>query len=491
MRVTTTQLCPQEARARGDLRLIYAVLLFSVQVFTMLQSLTLPVLAQIAGDLDTDRATVTWIITAYLLSASIATPIMGRLGDAWGKNRVLTLSLALMCVGCVVSAVAPGVGWLIAGRAIQGMSGGILPVSFSIVRDEFPSYRVAFGVSVLSSSFAVGMGLGVVVAGPMYDALGFRWLFWTPAIASAACALVAARIVPPSPVRTGERISYGPAVVMAAWLVLALLAISQGPDWGWTSLRVIGCLVLAMVGFVAWVMIESRVRVPLIDMKLMRRRSVWTANLVAFLVGTSMYTNGVVVTQFAQSPGDGGFGFGLTAGQAGLLMLPSTCVMMLAGFLAARLGARWGTRTVILTGCLLSGGGLMLLALPWSAVAFYTALTVTGSGTAFALACLATTILASVPANQTGVATGMNANIRTIGGAVGTAVLSTILAAYATPFGGIEHAGYVAGFLAVGGAMAAAGLAGLLIPAPGDRRDQGRETDAAEVETAVPSAAAL
>src|SRR3954467_7305988 len=189
-------------------RVTFAVLAAAAAAFSLMQSLVTPVLPTIQHDLHTNQGTVTWVLTAWLLSASVATPLMGRIGDMIGKERTLLIALGAIAVGCLVAALAPNLGVLIVGRVVQGLGGAVFPVSFGIIRDELPPARVPSAVGVLSAVIAAGGGLGLVLAGPIVETLGWRWLFWVPMIVVTATALLTRRYVPGSPVRSPGRIGW-------------------------------------------------------------------------------------------------------------------------------------------------------------------------------------------------------------------------------------------------------------------------------------------
>ncbi|WP_235833804.1 MFS transporter [Aeromicrobium chenweiae] len=453
----------------------FAVLAVSVASYTLMQSLTVPVLSEIEAEFDTNQNTVTWVLTAYLLSASVFTPIMGRLGDAYGKQRMLVISLAALALGSLAAALAPTIGLLILARVIQGVGGGVLPLAFGIIRDEFPIEKIGGAVSIVSSLLAVGFGAGIVLAGPLTSSLGFRWLFWLPFIVTATAAVVAVLVVPESPVRTPGRIAILPAALLSGWLIALLLGLSQAPDWGWGSPKVIGLLVLAVVLLVAWIRVELVVDVPLIDMKMMRLPGVWTTNLVALLLGVGMYASFGFVPQFNQTPSSNGYGFGSSITESGLILLPSAIMTFLTGLVAARIARRIGPKTVVVIGSVIGAAGMFLLASfhdeKWQ-VALANAISGTGIGLAFA--CLAGLIVAAVTPQQTGVASGMNANIRTIGGSIGTAVMASIVTAHFLPSGFPKEIGYTAGFLVLGFALLAAAVAGLAIPSVSEKKLESR-----------------
>ncbi|MCL3817246.1 MFS transporter [Aeromicrobium wangtongii] len=443
----------------------FAVLAVSVASYTLMQSLTVPVLSEIEVVFDTDQNTATWVLTAYLLSASIFTPIMGRLGDTFGKQRMLVISLAALSVGSLIAALAPSIGVLLLARIVQGMGGGVLPLAFGIIRDEFPRHKIGGAVSVISSLLAVGFGTGIVLAGPLTSSLGFRWLFWLPFIVTAIAAVVAVLVVPESPVRTPGRISILPALLLSGWLVALLVGLSEAPKWGWGSPRIIGLLVLAAIILAVWIRVETRVATPLIDMKMMRLPGVWTTNLVALLVGVGMYASFGFLPQFNQTPSSSGYGFGSSITESGLMLLPGAVVTFLVGLIAAPVASRIGAKTVVVFGSALGGVGMFLLAAfhdeKWQVIGSNI---VTSAGIGLAFACLAGLIVAAVTPEQTGVASGMNANIRTIGGSIGTAVMGSIVTAHFLPDGFPKEIGYTAGFAVLGGALLAAAVAGLAIP---------------------------
>jgi EmrB/QacA subfamily drug resistance transporter len=468
----------------------FAVLAVAVSSYTLMQSLTIPVLTEIEEVFDTDQNTVTWVLTAYLLSASVFTPIMGRLGDAYGKQRLLVISLIALAIGSLVAAIAPTIGVLILARVLQGVGGGVLPLAFGIIRDEFPLAKIGGAVSVVSSLLAVGFGAGIVLAGPLTSGLGFRWLFWLPFIVTAVAAVVAMFVVPESPVRTPGRIAIVPALLLSGWLVALLLGLSQAPKWGWGDPRTIGLLVAAVVLMVAWIRVELTVDVPLIDMKMMRLPGVWTTNLVALLLGVGMYASFGFIPQFNQTPSANGYGFGSSITESGLILLPSAIMTFFTGLVAAPIARRVGPKTVVVFGSALGAAGMFLMAAfhdqTWQVAATNA---VTGTGIGLAFACLAGLIVAAVTPEQTGVASGMNANIRTIGGSIGTAVMASIVTANFLPSGFPKEIGYTAGFIVLGGALLVGALAGLLIPSISEKKmDAKLAQERAEFELAVSGA---
>jgi EmrB/QacA subfamily drug resistance transporter len=450
---------------RTDYRVTFLVLCVGVSSFSLLQSMVNPVLPTIEAALHTDQATVTWVLTAYLLSASVFTPIIGRVGDKVGKERMLVVALATLALGSLMAALAPSIWVLIAARAVQGIGGGVLPLTFGIIRDEFPRDKVAGAVGTSAALLAVGGGVGLVLAGPLVDALSYHWLFWLPMVMTALAAVAAAVWVPESPERTPGRINVGSALLLSAWLVALLLAVSQGHSWGWTSGRVLGLFVAAAVLLPVWVLAETRSAEPLIDMRMMRIPTVWTVNLVALLFGMGMYSMFAFLPQFLQTPELTGYGFGVSVTESGLLLLPQTAATFVAGLLSGRLAATYGSKAVLVVGAALTSLGTLGLTVLhdqlWQVVAETTVL---GLAFGLAFAAMSNLVVDAVPQTQTGVASGMNANIRTVGGALGGAVLATVITAGARPDGLPVEAGYTHGFGVLVATSALAALVALFVP---------------------------
>jgi EmrB/QacA subfamily drug resistance transporter len=456
------------AERRAHHQVTFAVLTAGVIAFALLQSLVTPVLPTLEAALGTNQSDVTWVLTAYLLSASIFTPILGRLGDMTGKKRMFVLALAALALGCLLAALATNLTVMIIARVIQGIGGGVLPLAFGIIRDEFPRDRVAGAVGAISALIAVGAGVGLVVAGPIVNALSYHWLFWLPLFVLVVAALAAQVLVPESPVRTSGSINWPAALLLSSWLVALLLSVSQAPSWGWGSAKVLGLLAAAVVLAVLWVVVESRSAQPLIDMKMMRIRAVWATNLVALLFGVAMYAAFAFLPQFLQTSSAAGYGFGASITLSGLLLLPQTIASFVLGLVSGRLAQRIGSKKVLIVGTFVSAIGYLTFVLAHGSQGeVVLGSTIMGAGFGLAFAAMSNLIVAAVLPSQTGVASGMNANIRTIGGAIGAAVMASVVTANAGPSGLPSESGYTHGFLMLTGALVLAALAALLIPAVG------------------------
>jgi EmrB/QacA subfamily drug resistance transporter len=462
---------PAHAPVRQHYNVTLAVLAIGGISYALLQSLVAPALPDIQRELHTSQSAVAWVLTGYLLSASVATPIVGRLGDIHGKERVLMITLTILAAGTLISAVASSITLMVAGRIVQGVGGGIFPLAFGIIRDEFPREKVAGGIGLMSSLIGVGGGAGVVLAGVIVSSLSYHWLFWLPMVVVAISAVMTHFYVPESPVKAPGRINWTAAALMSTGLAMVLLAVSQAGTWGWTSARLLGLAAAGIAVCGVWVWFEARSRVPLVDMKMMRIRGVWTTNLVAILFGAGMYSSFVLIPTFVQEPLSTGYGFGSTVTEAGLFLLPSTLAMLLVGQFTGRLERRFGSKPPLVAGSAVSIASYAMLALthehPWE---IYVASGLLGLGIGLAFAAMANLIVDSVRAEETGVATGMNTVMRTLGGAFGSQVVASMLAASLVANHPTEGA-FVGAFLLCTGALVASLVAGAMIPSRAARAE--------------------
>ncbi len=459
----------------------FALLAAAGVTYALLQSLVAPALPDIQHALHTTVNAVSWVLTAYLLSASIATPVIGRLGDMYGKERLLVVVLVLFCIATVITAIATSLAVLLVGRVIQGAAGGIFPLAFGIIRDEFPRERVAGGIGLMSALLGVGGGAGVVLAGPIVDHLSYHWLFWLPLIPMVACTVAVYLFVPESPVRVPGRVNWPGALLMSAGLAAVLVAVSESPVWHWLAVKTLALLVAGIALLAAWVRTEASAGSPLVDMKMMRIRGVWTTNAVAFLLGFGMYASFILLPELVETPARVGYGFGASVTGAGLFLLPSTIAMLVVGAQTGRLEKRFGSKPPLLAGALVCTTSYVVLALArterWE---IYVAALLLGAGIGLAFAAMVNLIIENVGPAQTGVATGMNTVTRTVGGAFGGSATASILAGTVGASGYPSAHGYTVAFGWCAGALVLGIVLGLAIPA---RQAERAEAEAAAVAT--------
>lgn len=458
--------------------------------FAVLQSLVAPALGTIGGDLGVSTGDASWVLTAYLLAAAVLTPIFGRLGDMVGKRRMIIVVLALLLVGTVVAALAPNLGVLIVGRILQGAAGAVMPLSIGIVRDELPRDRVSVTIGLLSAIFGIGAGVGIVAAGPIVESLSWHWLFWFPA-ALVAIALVGAIFgIPESPVRTPGRLDLVGTGILSVGLVSLLLAISEGQNWGWGDGRTIGLIALGAVAIVVFVLVELRVKDPLIDVRLFRHRGVWTAHIVAVAFGFAMFGTFILVPTLLQLPTVLGYGFGRSVSEAGLLLLPTVAAMVVSGVVAGALIRRIGAKIPMVIGGVAVTIAFVIPALGHSEVwQIIVSGVLTGVGMGMAMAAMSNAIVQAVPAAQTGEAISANTVLRTIGSSIGTAVIAALISSNITEQGAPTDDAFTIGFWVSAGVGLLAVVAALVAPSLRASRREAAESGVDDFDELEPARA--
>jgi MFS family permease len=459
------------ARRPGVILLVLAA---SGMVYALLQGLVIPVLPLFGTVFRVPGQDTAWILTAYLLSAAVMTAVGGRLGDMFGKRRMLAMALVVAAVGTALSGAAPtnAVGVMIAGRVLQGAAAAAFPLAFAIVREQLPAGRTSGGNAVVSAIYGIGGGLGIILAGPITQHLSWRWLFWLPLMLAAVCLAGVMTLLPESPARTGRQVSWLAAALLSAGLVALLVAISQGHAWGWGSSRVAGLLAAAALLFAAWVITEMRAAVPLVDMRMMRLRAVWTTNAAAVLLGFGVFGLFVLIPAMVELPRVGGFGFAASITGAGLYLLPAVVAMPVFAIAAGAAHRLAGSKPPMAAGSLISMAGFAFLAADHtSSWPVYLGSGIIGAGIGLSFAAMANLIVTAVRPEQTGVATGMNILARTVGGSLGGQVAASVLASNTGPHGLPAEHGFTVSFVIGAVGLAASFLTSLAIPARAGRRD--------------------
>ncbi|MCQ1953488.1 MFS transporter [Arthrobacter sp. zg-Y238] len=380
---------------------------------------------------------VSWLVTVTLLSAAVATPIVSRLADMYGKRRMLLVAMALMVAGAFTASIGGTFAWALVGRGLQGFAGAVIPVGISILRDALPQKKIAGAVSLMSASFGIGSALGLPLAGLVYERLGWQGTFWVVGVIGAVLIAAVVVFVPESTVRSPAPFDYVGAVLLSAAMTAVLLAITKGGVWGWTSYPVLGLFAAAAVCFALWFPAELRNGQPLVDLRTSARRPVLLTNIGAVLVGFSMYANMLVTTQQLQLSKETGYGFGLSVLTAGLTMIPSGLAMVAVAPVSARITNTYGAKVTLVTGCAVMAAGYLARVLFVHTVPeIITGAVIVSVGTAISMAAMPTIIMSNVPLTDTAAANGLNTLLRSVGTSTCSAAVATILASLTISTGG-------------------------------------------------------
>ncbi|WP_329277640.1 MFS transporter [Streptomyces sp. NBC_01451] len=447
---------------------IVPVLAFAGIVVAVMQTLLVPVIKDLPQLLSTSPSNATWVLTSTLLSGAVATPIMGRLGDLFGKRRMLIASLSVMVVGALVSALTSDLLTMIAGRTLQGFAMGAIPLGIGLMRDMLPREKLPSAMALMSSSIGVGGGLALPLAALIAQHSDWHALFYGAAGLGALAIVLTLFVVPESEMRAEGTFDVLGAIGLSAGLVLFLLPITKGSDWGWTSGTTLGLFGASAVVLLLWGVLELRLKAPLVDLRTTARPAVLFTNLASIMVGVSFYVVSLVLPQLLQLPTSTGYGLGQSMVMAGLIVAPLGLTMMFTAPVYARLSAKYGPKVTLILGLLIIGigygAGLGLMSAAWQSLVIAVVL---GAGIGLAYSSLPALIVGAVPASETGAANGLNTLMRSIGTSVSSAVIGMVLANTADHVGGVAiptmH-GFRVSFLIATGAVTVGLLLALFLP---------------------------
>jgi EmrB/QacA subfamily drug resistance transporter len=455
-------------RPRQHYNITLGILVLAGTAFALQQTMIVPALPVLRDEFGTTTAWATWLLTGFLLSASVAIPILGKLGDQYGKERLLVISLGIFLLGSLGGIFAWNIGSLIGFRILQGAGGAVFPLSFSIIKDEFPAEKVGVAVGAVSAVFAVGGSLGLVLSGLIVDNLSWRWLFGVGAVGVAIAVVLVYLFVPESPIKTPSRVDVPGAALLSIGLLALLLALTEGERWGWGSGRILGLFAGAAVVLVVWGLVELRVPEPMVDMRMLANRAVLFTNLTALVAGFALFGSFILIPNLLQLPKEVvAYGFGASATVTGLYLLPSAVTGFVSGPVAGALTRHIHAKWPLSLGMALGGVGLAFVAVwhsePWHIVV---GMLILGAGLPMTFAAMAKIIVDVVRPSETAVATGMNTVMRTIGGVVGGQVGAALLAAETIGRTSVpaESAFVTAFWIGASGAFVGAVLALLITP---------------------------
>lgn len=466
---------------------ITAVLATAGIVASLMQTLIVPLIGQLPKLLHTTASNASWAVIATLLAAAVTTPAVGRLGDLYGKKRMLLVCTVPLIAGSVLCALSGSLVPMVAGRALQGAGSGIVPLAISALRDLLPPERMGSAIALISSSLGIGGALGLPLSAAVAQHADWHALFWMSAGVSAGVALLMATMIPAVPPRAAGGFDGVGALGLGAGLVALLLAVSKGGDWGWTGTPTLALFAGAVVVLLAWGRWELRRPAPLVDLRVTARKQVLLTNAASVVVGFAMYAQALIMPQLLQIPSATGYGLGQSMQATGLWMAPSGIMMMLVSPLGARLSAARGPKVTLVAGSLVIALGYGLSpALIGSTWTLLVVSCVCNTGVALAYGAMPALIMGAVPLAETASANSFNTLMRSVGTSVSAAVVGVVLAGMTTEFGGValpSRDGFRVGLLiGCGVALAAAAVAATI---PGQRAPQEAPAAGAGLEEAA------
>ena len=393
-----------------------------------MQTLVVPIQNHLPNLVGAPRSATAWVLTIALLTAAVTTPIAGRLGDIFGKRRVALVLVMTLTVGSVIAALSEGLTWLLIGRGLQGASLGLLAVATAIVGDIRDQRKRIGGIAVISASLGFGGALGLPVSAVIVELGDWKMLFWVSAVLGIVNFALLAAVVPHS---SGSRqpVDIPGAIGLSIGLALILIAISQGPVWGWIAPLTLGMLAAGVVVLLIWGVYELRIPVPLIDLRQLSQRPLLLVNLSTISFGFAFFVSEVAFLQLLELPADSDAGLGLTMFWGSMALVPGALAMVAVAPLATRIISRLGGRAAGIMGGAIAMLAYVLVVIwhdeVWHIVVWNTVLLV---GIAIGYAAIPTMVMAQVPLADTGAANGVNALLRSVGTSSGATVTGMILA---------------------------------------------------------------
>ena len=398
--------------------------------------MVIPLLPDFPKILGVSADDASWLVTVTLLTSAVATPIVSRLADMFGKRRMMLISMTMIVVGSLVAAIGGNFVALLIGRGLQGFAISMIPVGISIMRDELPKEKVASATALMSATLGIGSALGLPLSGLIFEHLGWPAIFWLSAIVGVLLIIAVAVVVPESSVRTRGKFDFLGAVMLSTALTAILLAISKGASWGWTSELTLLMFVIGIVTLALWFPYELRVTQPMVDLRTSAKRPVLLTNVASILVGFSMYANNLSTTQQLQMPKISGYGFELGVMAAGLCMIPAGLAMVFFAPVSANITKRFGAKiTLIVGGTVLALAYIARVFLTGSIALIIISAAVVSIGTAIAYSAMPMLIMRSVPITETASANGLNSLLRSVGTSTSSAVVAAMLTSMVIPSG--------------------------------------------------------
>lgn len=438
---------PATTQSVGRPGLLVATLSMVVLTVSVLQTSVVPVLDMIGRQLEASADAVSWVVTANLLAAAAATPLIGRLVDLRNKKRVLLSVLALVLAGSLLAAITTSVPLLLLARSLQGTAFALYPVAVSILRDEVPADRLVRSIAVLSAMLGVGGSVGLVVTGLlMTPDASYHRVFWLCTVFTAVVALVALAVIPSRRRYERASVDWLGGISLAVGLSALLLTITQGHDWGWLSPATVVTGVSGVAVLSAWWFQSNHTAHPLVSTAMLRRGPVLLANAATVLVGMGLYFSFLGRTGFVEAPAADGYGFGASVLDASVeFLLPGAVAAAVTALISGRCIERFGARAVITVGAGTGVAGFTLLigwhSQPWQIIV---AGLLTSAYTSLAYGALPILILQDVGEDETGIATSLNAIVRMVGSSLAAAMVGVLLTPAAD--GHAPESGFIAIF---------------------------------------------
>jgi EmrB/QacA subfamily drug resistance transporter len=420
---------------------VILVLLAMIAMMVMfIEIMLVPALPTIAKDFTQDQEWISWVLSAYLLVGAVATPILGKLGDMYGKKKVMMVAMVVYTFGLIGCAFSWSIPSLIMFRAIQGVGMGMFPLAFGIVRDTFPRRMVPMAIGIISAMFSVGVSVGLLGGGWLVSVMSWKNAFWVVSPLMALMTVIIYFKIKDDHVTIRSKLDLPGAAFLGGGVLALLLALTQGGKWGWTDAKIVGLFLSSAILFIVFIAWEKRATDPIVSLKLLTNPGVAGANFAALFVGLSMFMFFQTMPFLLESPKEvGGFGV-IDTFTVGLYMFPSAIAQLIFAPLAGKWSKSVGADNILISGMGITAiGYLFLIMLHGTIPEIMLGVFIMGIGLGFAMVSLINVIALSTKKEEFGIASGMNTLFRVVGGSIGpvlaTVILQQFMIQYQPPFG--------------------------------------------------------
>ncbi len=422
---------------------VLALLAFIVMIVMYVEGMLTPSLPSIASGFKVSVSQVSLVLSSYLVGGVALTPIVGKLGDIYGKKKILSISLILYAIFVSVTGFSPNFTFMVVSRAIQGIGLTILPLGMSLIREEFPKEMIPKAQALISAMFGAGFAVSLPLGSFVSNDYGWRWTYHSAVPFVIVSTIIALLIIKESKYKRPQvKIDFVGAVLLASVLGLFVFALSQGPVWGWTSTKVLGMLGVSVILIAPLVMYESRYKSKggesLLDFRLLAQRNVMVTNLAVTVSGMGMFLAMQALTYRFELPTPDGLGKSIL--YTGISLVPFAIGMIVFAPITGQLVSRVGVKPLAVLGSVVSAVGFLFQALIPSYTITMVLEFVTGAGLSMINASVINFLILTVNPKDMGLATGMNGTFRSVGSAIGAptagSLLSTFTASYTVAYVG-------------------------------------------------------
>jgi MFS family permease len=396
--------------------------------FGLEQAIVVPALPAFAAHYEASVSDVGWLVTGFLLAGIVAIPLLGRLGDLFGKRRLLLVALGAFATGSLVCALSDSIGVVIAGRIVQGLGMAAGPLIYGIVRDTIPAELLPRAIGTVVGAGSLGVTIGFLASGLFVDHASVTAIFWFLFALAAVLVGGVLLLVPESPVRQEVSVDYLGAALLGTGLAVLLLAISKGNDWGWASGRITALFAWSAASLAVFALVELRVRRPLVDLRLVGTRPFANVNACTIVFAFSFYLASLVIPLIAALPEEPGYGLGYSTTQIGLVLIPTGLAAIAGAWTGGRTVDLVGPRALVASGAVLGIAAYVFLALvDWTTVALTVASGVLGLAWGLVLTGFFPVVIRGSSVDKTSVAVAVNLVVRNTALAVGVQVAFAIV----------------------------------------------------------------